>query len=344
MRTALACAALALAAGTAAADAAERTTTLTFQGAYYFGYQEGYGVDGGFAPVSYGVVPKEDLTHHGDDPGRDLGYGWGNAALKAGLAHSIRLPFLVGDGPLFERNSLKLTFRGDLSPVSVTASAEAVLAPIAFAEIAGGASAGTGWSIGFSNGLGRNLPGLENDEILREPFSGVVLSGWLSTTLQFDFAAVWPGDWNHVIMAAGPKLEHWTFTRAGEDEAWQWEADSGDNFNGWRLSTTAFLGYRMPLRVDTAGVLVATEQNLGRNRKRSTMDSGGWGSDFVKVTISALANASLSERARLTVLLQLETEPDYTDATIGNRYFELRDYDGWYIYLRRVIFVVGYRL
>ena len=340
-------AALALAVGSRplAADGVERTTTVSLAGVYYFGYQEGYDVDGRFSPPSSDVVPKEELAHDPDDPGRDIGYGWGSMGFMARLAHSIRRPFLVGSGPLLEGNSLVLDLSCELSPITIAAAAEAVLTPAAFVKIAAGASAGTGWSVGASNGLGRNLPGLEHDEIEREPLSGLVLSGWLSTTLQFDFAALWPGEWHHVVVAAGPKLEYRAFTNADSDTAWEWQEDHGENFNGWRLATSAFVGYRMPVRVDTAGLLVSTVQYLGRVRDRSPMDdAGGWGSDFVRVTIAPMAALAVSERARVTTILQLQTEPDYTDGTIGNRYFELRDYDGWYLYARRLVVSFGWRL
>jgi hypothetical protein len=324
------------------AEGIERSTTLSLTGAYYFGYRDGYDAGGWFAPPRTDVV--EGLPHDPDDPGRDVGNGWGEAGLAASVAHSIRWPFLTGEGPLLEGNNIELVLSGDLTPLTVAASAEATLTPAAVVEIAAGASAGTGWSLGSSNGLGRNLGGVEHDSVREEPFSGLVLSGWVSATLQFDFEALWPGDWHHIVIAAGPRLEYWTFTKADDDTAWQWQADRGENFNGWRFAASAFLGYRMPLKVDTAGVRVSTLQALGSQRDRSPMDEGGWGSDFVQVSITPLASAALSERLRLTALLQMQTAPDYTEATIGNRYFELRDYDGWHLYLRRLVAVLAWRL
>jgi hypothetical protein len=343
---ALACVVFVLSSVAGAADDVQSRTTLSLQGAYYFSYLEGWGVHNGLAPVDYGEVPREDLTYNpAVDPGRDLGWGWGNAGLKVGVAHAMRWPLVPGPGPLLEGNNLKLTVSGGLSPVALTAKAEAVFTPIAVAEIALGGSAGTGWSIGVGNGLGRNLPGPQYREIREEPLSGLVLSSWLATTLQFDFEALWPGDWHHIAVSFGPRVEYWALTSASGDEAWQWEGDEGENFNGWRFVTRAFVGYLMPLKVDTAGVLVETMTYLDAVRRRSPMDDpGGWGSDFVTVTISPLVSVAISERTQLTMLLQIETARDYTSDTIGYRYFEYRDYDGWYLYLKRFSFALSHRL
>lgn len=58
-------------------EGTKRTTTLEIIGAYLPGNQEGFGIDGGFAPISYKEVPREELSHNVNDPGRDLGTTWG---------------------------------------------------------------------------------------------------------------------------------------------------------------------------------------------------------------------------------------------------------------------------
>ncbi len=315
--------------------------SLGFQGGYLFGNQAGYGINGGFAPVSYSVVTG--LSHRSDDPGRSLGTTWGGAQAKALLSYSVKQPFMVGEGPLFSSNSLEYLVKWDLSPVSTNLAASVTLSPLALLKLSVGGSIGTGWYFLF-NGLGRNLSGLNYTAPQREPLSGVVYSLWVSSTLQFDFGAVFPGKWNHVVMAFIPKVGYRAFSKAGADTPWQYEADSGENFNGLKLYTTGFLGYRMPLIVDTVGFLVETEQYIDSNSERSPMGEGGWGSDFVFVTFGPLVNVKLDNSSNLTILLQFKNGRDYTDDTIGNRFFEYRSYQYTYYYLYRLAFNYSLKL
>ncbi|NOY09587.1 MAG: hypothetical protein GXP33_12190 [Spirochaetes bacterium] len=311
------------------------TLSLSFQGAYTFGNSEGWGINGGFAPLSYKVVDSSQLSHKTDDPGRSLGTTWGGAQAKAVVSYLLKYPFLTGNGALFKDNSIAYKFSGELSPVSVNALVSVTVTPAALLKLSAGAEAGTGWYAGF-NGLGRNLAGINNDAPRHEPFSGVVCRLWLSAAFQFDVGAVVPGEWMHIVMAAVPKVEYRTFTGADNNTPWQWEADEGENFNGFKFKSTYFLGYQLPLAVDTVGILVDTEQYMGKTAALSTMESGGWGSDFVKVYFGPLANIRLGEKSNLTVLFQLKNGRDYTDETIGNRFFEYRSYSGWYIALYRL--------
>ncbi len=324
-------------------DASGITESLHFgfQGGYIFGNQAGYGIEGGFAPVSYSVVTG--LPHRSDDPGRDVGTTWGGAQAKALLNYSIRQPFMVGEGPLFSTNNIEYGVKLDLTPVSTNLSAVVTLTPLALLKLSTGGSIGTGWYFLF-NGLGRNLSGGDYTAPQAEPFSGVVYSLWSSLTLQFDFGAVFPGKWNHVVAAFVPKVEYKAFSGADADTPWQYEADSGENFNGTKLYTTTFLGYQMPLVVDTVGFLVETEQYIDGNKDRSPIVNRGWGSDFVFVTFGPLANIKLGDKSGLTVLLQFKNGRDYTDDTIGNRFFEYRNYEYTYYYLYRLAFSYSLKL
>ncbi len=66
------------------------------------------------------------------------------------------------------------------------------------------------------------------------------------------------------------------------------------------------------------------------------MASNGWGSDFTRISFGPLAVIKLPGKSSLTILLQFETEKDYSDETIGNRYFEYREYQDTYLYMRRI--------
>jgi hypothetical protein len=91
-----------------------------------------------------------------------------------------------------------------------------------------------------------------------------------------------------------------------------------------------FLGYQMPWMLDTAGVLVETRQNLGYVRDLSPMDSGGWGSDHVEITLSPLLNFAFSDSGSLTILFEFRRERLYDEPSIFANYFRNREAVGAY--------------
>lgn len=132
---------------------------------------------------------------------------------------------------------------------------------------------------------------------------GVVLKSWLAGTIQFD---------------------------AGRGQAWMFEADSGENFNGWKLLGSCFLGYQMPLPLEVAGILLETEQNLGYVRELSPLSSGGWGSDFFLLTLSPVLSFRLSKHSTLAALFQFRRQRMYTPDTVFYAYYANRKYAGTY--------------
>ena len=206
-------------------EGVERSTSFSFEGAYYIDDNKGYGVsDGGFAPISYDPV---------EDPGRNLGSGWGSAEIQALLTHRIRVPFLVGSGTLTSGNNVTFSFTAALTPVSARLETRANLTPI------------------------------------------------------------------------------------------------------------AFLGYQMPLALNTVGIPVETEQNLGYVKELSPMDSNGWGSDHVLITLEPVFNFNLLESSSLAVLLQFRRERLYGDPSIFEPYFENRQAEGTYWDFYRIAFSYG---
>ena len=309
-------------------EGTERSTSITIEGAYSLPDQMGYGVgEGGFAPISFNSVENTVFSSPPDN-GRDLGLGWGAAKVQVLLSHRIVVPFLVGVGPLMSGNTIAYTFTGALSPVSVRLEAQTTLTPIAFFNVFAGAMIGTGWNVGAFNGIGLNVDG--SGVIESSSFKGIVSNLWIGNTFQFDLAAVIPGEWTHFVVLIKPKLQYAFFSGADRDEAWVWEADNGENFNAFQFHGTYFIGYQMPMVLDTAGLLVETVQNLGYVKDLSPMDSGGWGSDHVQITLSPLFNFALSESSALTVLFQLRRERLYDEPSIFANYFRNRSATGTY--------------
>ncbi len=289
---------------------------------------DGYG-SSGFAPIDFDVI-------EGGAGQRDLGTGWGGGVALATLEYSRTIPAFVGEGPFFSGNNLELSAKTELSPVTLEAAGSATLTPVAFLKFQAGAAVGTGWTLGFIGlALGPTLSGGENEEI---PFGGALLKAWISGTFQFDLAALLPGDWNHVVVQAVAKFEYRALTAADPGESWVWQADAGLNLNGWRHLGTYVLGYQMPRRLNFVGVMVETEAWLGDVREYSTMDSTGWGSDFVTVILSPLANLAFDEANSLTFVVQIKSTQDWSDGTTQSNYLDDRDYEGRLWKLDRIVF------
>ncbi len=316
--------------------AMEESTYLNIAGAYYFDDNKGYSINNGLAPVSYSpiLIPGTYSLPAGDE-GRSLGSGWGGAEAKAAVIHKMKVPFMQGTGAMTEGNNVLFQLKGEISPVSVNAAASATVTPIAFLNFQAGTSLGTGWNFfGLFNGLGLNTDGTGNPE--EKPFPGVVSKSWLSGTFQFDLGAVIPGEWTHIIMAATAKVEYKYFSGAETGEAWQFEADAGENFNGLSYLGTYVLGYKLPFKVNTIAFLVETSQMTGDNAKMSSLDPIDWGSDFNQVTFGPLANIQLSDNSSLLLLLQFRTEKEFSANTLFNNYFRNREQIGTYIDFRRL--------
>ncbi len=320
----------------------QHKTSITVQSACYFDDNKGGDSSAGWIWPSYSPIdcPEEDYPR-GEDEGRNLGNGWGGAKLLLSLEHRIIFPFPTGEPPLTKDNNLAVSFKTNLAPVILEGEIKAVLTPIAFLKFETGASAGTGWTLGF-NGLGINNDGSGIADT--DPFQGIVSSLWLSGIFQFDLAAVLPGEWNHLVTVATAQFRYRNFSAAGKEEPWLYKADAGENFNGFQYLGSYVLGYQMPLKMNLAGFMVETEQYLGETADLSPMGTGGgWGSDFVEITFGPLINLALSNSDNLTVLVQMKTQKRYTDETIHNNYFLTRDYDSTYAKLERIALSYSHR-
>jgi hypothetical protein len=305
------------------------------QSAYYFPNQDGYNSDNGWAPITYDTEElPSSFTSLDSDEGRDLGNSWGAAELQFWLEGSRTYSMFQGNGPLTEGNNLKVSGKTDISPATADLNLSFKLTPIAFLVFEQGNHLGTGWNIGIANGLGLNTDGSGDPET--DSFPGVVYRGWFSGTFQFDLAALLPApnDWKHVIISSTAKIEYQVFSLADEGEPWQYQADSGENFNGWLFFSTHIVGYRIPNSpINFAGVMLETERRLGEIAASSTMADGGWGSDFNQITVGPLINWELNDKSNLTILFQFQNDLEYTDDSVFYNYFENRECTGdsyWY--------------
>jgi len=338
------------------AEGIEHETSVGAEFAYYFDNNLGYGQTGGFIAPDYSPVETPaGFTPAVDDysaaEARSLGSGWGSVELQAYLKHRIRVPFLQGDNPLVSDNNIRFNFDLYAAPVAAYLKASATITPIAFLNFDMGAMLGTGWNAEIFNGLGNN----DNGYLSENSFPGVVTELFSSVTFQFDLAALIPGEWNHIVTMVNAKFIYSYFSteEAKDGNPWQWLADGGENLNGMEFEGSYFIGYQMPLVLDTVGFLLETSQLMGSNNQLSTMGGtdgsesttadNGWGSDFIQLTFGPLANFSFDEHHSLAVLFQFQTGRDYTDESIFNQYYQNRVYEDSFVKFHRIALAYNYK-
>lgn len=219
--------------------------------------------------------------------------------------------------------NLKAVFSCALSPVSVNLDAETAWTVLPFLELSAGGRLGTGWNIPLANGLRFNTSdGSGGNRLTGGDLDGVVWSARAGGALQFDWAAIRPGEWNHILFRSYQGLRYRAWTAAGADDSWLWEADTGENRNGWTWNGNLFLGYGMPLPVSLIGFY--GESDLALN---TTPGRRYWGEDLVSYIFGPLAVVSLGERLSLAFLAQWQTERNFTEETADNGFYQARRVD-----------------
>ncbi len=343
--------------------------SVSFAGYYFFGSQTGQRV-GNISHISRDTYEVADYTeagdplgqHHNDGKGREVGTSWGG--LKGGLfvRYSAIAPFLTADHFLFRDNNIKVTLKGDLTPVSLAQGISVTITPIAFLKFEGGCNIGSGWDFfGIFNGLGINDGTCVKGR--RQNFYGPVFHSYFSLTFQFDVAALMPAKykrWTHIVMQAQPVVKFRCLLNVGSDVSWQYNADRGENFNGWVMEGSYLIGYQIPIIVDDCGqdrmflkrrnnrftispamFFEIDKWNLS-NMLRSTMASGGWGSDFCYVYFGPVVMFDLPNNMNVIFGCEWANDIEYTEQTVGNLFFQNRVYKDWYVNFSRLLLSVGW--
>ena len=238
-----------------------------------------------------------------------------------GFSHSQ--PMLRGESALTENNNYTVQGKLSLSPVSLGSDLVWQLTPLAFLMLEQGTHLGTGWT--FEDdiiGLGLNNDASADQSI--ESLNGIVFTTWLGVTIQFDLAAVLPdpGEFSHLVFQSSFSSCFQYYSGAERDEPWRYQADEGENFNGFLGKNRTVLGYVIPrFPIDFAGMILETKGYLGSAASLSRMDDNGWGSDFIDVRWGPLANWQISGGHSLSFLVQWRNSRAYTAGSEGEVFF-----------------------
>ena len=240
------------------------------------------------------------------------------------------LPFLRGDDEFTADNHVTFNMGLEISPITVAPVASITVSPIAFLELAIGGTAGTGWNAFdlFQGMAAYNETKPEYKDMT--PFAHWYLYGWGSACLMFDLAALWEGDWHHVVATATYKAGYQKLTGTDSD-VWLWQETDG-MASGWVYEQEYFVGYQMPLKLSMIGVGTTLSGHY------ESSDFGDYSSnykgDFMTIDIWPMAEITLDKKDKLYVLFDFQSRRSFREKYKGEEYEPLMTYSGreWIFY------------
>lgn len=240
---------------------------------------------------------------------------------KLGYIQRFKFPFLQGDNPLTEDNNISLTLTAEVSPISLNGIAEAVWTPVAFFQLAAGGRIGSGWNIelfgGDIYGIGLNSSG--GGKADGSAFDGLLWKAQAAGVIQFDLGAIVSGDWNHVVARSYHEINYKGYTRAKDDEAWYYEADEGENCNGFNYYGNFLLGYQMPIFLNLIGLLAEMDLYLYDTPGREK-----WGDDLIRWTFSGILSFEITEQFGIALITQFRTYRNFEESNWKDMHYRSR--------------------
>ena len=272
---------------------------------------------------------------------------------KLTFSQDFKVPFMQGEGMLVSGNNIKFGLDAEITPISMGLLGRAVFTPIAFLEFSAGGMIGSGWNIELFGsevrGIGINVSDTGKTSVDGSAFDGAFLGSWFGGAFQFDTGAVFPGDWNHVLIRTSHELSCRMYSRAGADDPWFFESDHGENQNGWNYLGTYILGYQLPLFLNTVAFQAEMFKYL-----YDTPESGQWGGAKGRWDFGLIMNFSFTERFSTMLVTQFRLYRNYENFEYGikdkdnpdyNRYYRERILDdGRTLKFYRVAAIMNYKL
>jgi len=247
--------------------------------------------------------------------------------MKVSFTERFSFPFLQGENPLTADNNIGLALTADVSPISLNGVVEAVWTPIAFFQFAAGGRIGSGWNLNLFgsdvHGIGLNRSDTDgNAEHDGAAFDGLLWKLQTGGAFQFDLAALYPGDWHHVVARSYHEINYRGYTRAKDGESWYYENDDGENCNGFNYYGNLLIGYQMPIFFNMAALLAEADLYL-----YDTPDRDTWGDERIRWTFSTVFGFTVTKQLGITLITQFRTRRNFLESNWQDLYYRNRTID-----------------
>ena len=226
-----------------------------------------------------------------------------------------KVPLDFGDSVVVQGANISFVTGPTITPVSFDNQLGVIFTPTPVLSFGLAATAGTGWSIGDSHGIGKYRP-QTNDYKANTPFATWKYDFVFQTQFQFDFGFLIPSRWAHIVISATEQIFYEAHSNAKKTEPWEWMGGK-DNVNGFQQAGSVVLGYTIPdTPLKLLGLAFAWQNHLSGS-DYGQFDSNYNGS-FTTLSLSLQSALTLSEKDILSLGLSLfnrrafleQTKPD----------------------------------
>lgn len=233
---------------------------------------------------------------------------WPPQAL-VGVTQNFKVPLMQFDNPLTKDNNINFKIGAELSPISFEGKFGIVWTPIAFLEFYTESRVGSGWNIKTLYGLALNKNNAGKSNYIPLNFSKSIYSFSFGGAFQFDLGAVIPNDWSHVVFRTDQAALYKAMSGVDSETSWLYQADSGENRNGWKYQASYLIGYKMPIFLDLIAMKIDVEKKLFASPKG--LDNKVWGENLFLTTFGPIINFNIKKDSNIMLLAQWQTKPLY---------------------------------
>lgn len=223
--------------------------------------------------------------------------------------YTVMLPF--GTGALLKGNNVVIDAGLTANIVSITPKISVSFTPVAFCTVSAGAMAGTGWNAGSFQGMASYNPAKREYTNL-DPFKTWYTNLWACGTLQFDAAALWPGEWHHIIAVASCEIDFVNLVNAGSDcDVWEWATTKG-LADGLQYVQNYILAYRLPRAVSMVGVNISGKGHFNKNDYAELYDD--YNGSFMQIDVNPLMQVLFTKKDSVYFMLNFKTRRSFEEA------------------------------
>lgn len=243
---------------------------------------------------------------------------------RLGVTETIKVPVLNFDNPFMRGNNIAFKLGAEFTPVTLEGKFDVVWTPLAFLEVYGGASIGSGWHLANWHGLSLNRNDAGKTHKIPINFQKAFYSANFGAAFQFDLGAIIPTDWTHVIFKTDQYFLYRAVAGLDPQESWVILDDDGENRNGFTYCASYILGYQLPLPMNMIAFRLETKKSFFS--VPAGMDKSTWGEDRFNILFGPIVSFKPMDKLTILLIAQWKNVHNYTD-TETDKFYQTRTID-----------------